>query len=119
MKTVKNIIILLIALILLGCTPANIATPSETTTPTEDPPIETTSPQDTKEADALPLASIGIFTDINDPTLFCIISVNVNQSQDDYNTIDTQPIRDFYNAHTDIVEAYGYYGTYNDDGIYA
>lgn len=115
MKEMKKIIILLTTLMLFGCSPANNATPSETTTPTDDPPIETTSPQATEETDTLPLASIGIFTDTNDPTLFCIITVNVHQSEDDYNTIDMQPIYDFYNAHTDLIEAYSYYGTYEDE----
>lgn len=116
----KKILCLLTTLTLFGCSSQTI-TPNETVSPTTEPTIDIVATDVPTESliptevtsNELPLVTVGIFNNTDNPDEYCIVTVNINQG-DNYNSIDMQPMYDFVNTHTDLIESYGYDKKYED-----
>lgn len=115
----KKIIIVLMLLLMCGCSSNNVEDNEviETSTPAPTLSVETVEPTVSTEVTKLPLASIGIFNDTEDPSLYCIVEIEAYQNDDEFTSIDFDPFYDFINQHKDdgTLERYSYYDYYNPD----
>ena len=112
----KKLIILLSLLLMCGCSSGDIEENKvvETNTPAPTLSVEPTVSVDVTK---LPLASIGIFNDTEDPSLYCIVEIEAYQNDDEFTSINFDPFYDFINQHRNdgTLERFSYYDYNNPD----
>ena len=119
-REMKKIIIVLVTLLLMcGCSfnPVEDNEVVDTGDPVSTVNVETVEPAVNADTAKLPLTSIGIFNDIEDPSLYCVVEMIAYQNDDDFTSIDFDPFYNFSDKHTTdgTLERYSYYDYDNPD----
>lgn len=94
----KKIIIVLATLLLMcGCSfnPVEDNEVVDTGDPVSTVNVETVEPAVNADTAKLPLTNIGIFNDIEDPSLYCVVEMIAYQNDDDFTSIDFDPVYNF------------------------
>ena len=113
----KIILTLLMMLLICGCSSNNGEDSEVEQTVTPSISVETVEPVESVDVSKLPLTSIGIFNDIEDPSLYCVVEIEAYQNDDDFTSINFDPFYDFINQHRNdgTLETYSYYDYDNPD----
>lgn len=113
----KKLIILFSLLLMCGCSSGDIEEDNVEQTTTPSISVETVEPTVSADITKLPLTSISIYNDTEDPSLYCVVEIEAYKNDDEFTSIDFDPFYDFINQHKDdgTLERYSYYDYYNPD----